>query len=866
MKSIKRVVSLLITLFLSTSLLMCGGGGSGSDDIDNPSSASLKVTSLTLKAGGNSIDLTPVFSSDVTSYSAKVGNDITSVEVSVVTDPADAQVTVTGNTGLSVGANNVQVLVTSGTASASYSISVTREASVGLSSLSLSSGGTAVSISPAFDKSVTSYSSTVAYAVDTVDIAYTAVPSGSTVSINGASADQISLVVGSNPVKVKVEKGEESVTYTVNVTREQNPDTGLEVTGISLNSGAVSLNEPFNAATYAYTASVENSVSSVTVDVTTNGTYTVTGDDSLSVGENTVTIEVTDGTDTVTYTVAITRAAPPLTVSALSLSAGGSAVTLSPAFDSDETTYSANVAYNVSSVIAAVTTNYPDDAAVSVTGNTLLQAGTNTVTVTVSYGTETKTYTITVMKEETLMVTAISIDAGGTAVSLSPSFTSTNASYTASVENTVETVTVSATVSPSGATLTGAGSVSLAEGANTVTLQGSYNTQSVAYTVVVHRAHDYSDEDDGSFNTDDISIKSLEMLRDAGGTDWNVPYSPGFARDQYVYTASVIAGTTSITLKAKKQGGSVRDEWCTISLNGNLLYGKDENENTGSVSTSYSENATIDGLQSGLNTIEVTVRKDDWDTIVAMRTYTIFLTVLDQTFDCTTCATTGYDYPACNSASAPSCRGNYAMKQQTFREYDYMMGMGYVNGQVNICDEFTDFLEGEMMGSGGVIPATGEIVNKGAISNGSFFTVRWYDYGECYYKAYDSLNGLLGTIGGMLPDYFDINNVMNFDFYGYSKMQVVGILNTADFPGIPTDDSSTGDVDEGVDGQFCIIHFKDMPTQDEAETIPYFTTNAQIAAVVAYYANFNPDDPTTTGTPPAGYENIRKIYFMTINE
>ena len=73
----------------------------------------------------------------------------------------------------------------------------------------------------------------------------------------------------------------------------------------------------------------------------------------------------------------------------------------------------------------------------------------------------------------------------------------------------------------------------------------------------------------------------------------------------------------------------------------------------------------------------------------------------------------------------------------------------------------------------------------------------------------------------------------------------------------------TADVDENVVGQYCIIHLMDMPTRAEAEAVPFFTTDAEIAAVVSYYARYNPDDTATTGTPPAGYENIRKIYFLT---
>jgi hypothetical protein len=79
------------------------------------------------------------------------------------------------------------------------------------------------------------------------------------------------------------------------------------------------LSPGFASGTLAYTASVANSVSSVTVTPTTsdaNATVTVNGAAAttpvnLAVGSNTVTVQVTaqDGVTTQSYTVAVTRAA-----------------------------------------------------------------------------------------------------------------------------------------------------------------------------------------------------------------------------------------------------------------------------------------------------------------------------------------------------------------------------------------------------------------------------------------------------------------------------------------------------------------------------------------------------------------------------
>lgn len=81
---------------------------------------------------------------------------------------------------------------------------------------------------------------------------------------------------------------------------------------LSLDKGTLS--PKFAAGTVAYTASVANNVSSVTVSATAtdaNAKVTGTGKVNLSVGKNTINVKVTaeDGTTTKTYTITVTRAA-----------------------------------------------------------------------------------------------------------------------------------------------------------------------------------------------------------------------------------------------------------------------------------------------------------------------------------------------------------------------------------------------------------------------------------------------------------------------------------------------------------------------------------------------------------------------------
>ncbi len=87
--------------------------------------------------------------------------------------------------------------------------------------------------------------------------------------------------------------------------------TNANLTALSLSSGTLS--PAFNSSTIAYSASVDNSVSSVTVNKTASpgANAVVSGGSSLAVGSNTVTVDVTsaDGSVTKAYTVTVNRSA-----------------------------------------------------------------------------------------------------------------------------------------------------------------------------------------------------------------------------------------------------------------------------------------------------------------------------------------------------------------------------------------------------------------------------------------------------------------------------------------------------------------------------------------------------------------------------
>ena len=142
---------------------------------------------------------------------------------------------------------------------------------------------------------------------------------------SGSPSAALPLIVGANTVTVVVTAQDTTTTktYTITVTRAV-PSTDATLSALSISSGT--LTPEFASATIAYTDSVANAVASVTVTptvteshatITVNGVAVTSGSPSaalpLIVGDNTVTVVVTaqDATTTKTYTITVTRAAPP---------------------------------------------------------------------------------------------------------------------------------------------------------------------------------------------------------------------------------------------------------------------------------------------------------------------------------------------------------------------------------------------------------------------------------------------------------------------------------------------------------------------------------------------------------------------------
>ena len=533
----------------------------------DPPSTDATLSGLTLSG----VDF-GTFDSTTTSYSAVVANSVSETTVTPTVNDAGASYLIKldgvedkdGTVSLAVGSNVITIEVTAEdeTSKSTYTVTVTRadppSTDATLSGLTLSgvSFGT-------FAAATTSYTASVANSVTETTVTPTVNDSGASYVIKlGGVIDAdgtVALAVGENVITVEVTAEDENTTstYTVTVTRTE-PETPVQESSDATLSG-LTLSDvsfgTFDSTTTSYTAAVANTVTRTTVTPTVNdsgasyviklgGVTDSDGTVPLAVGTNVITTDVTaeDGETTRTYTVTVTRAAPPstdATLSGLALS-GVSFGT----FASGTTSYSASVANSVTQTTVTPRVNHSGatfaiklGGVTDADGTVSLAVGSNVITVEVTAqdGQTTRAYTVTVTRAEPL-----STDASLRSLTLSGvdfgMFDSSKLSYTASVANVVSQTTVSPTVSQSGATyvtkLDGTedsdGVVSLAVGSSVITVEvtAQDGRTTRTYTVTVTRAPVMDDSPvTGELPTDSprVNFRVTSYGHDQVDLEWSVP-------------------------------------------------------------------------------------------------------------------------------------------------------------------------------------------------------------------------------------------------------------------------------------------------------------------------------------------------------
>ncbi|WP_171655132.1 beta strand repeat-containing protein [Paenibacillus foliorum] len=604
------------------------------------------LSELSLSSG----TLSPGFTEGTVSYSASVGNAVSSLTLTprVLDSAAKVEVQVNGGgftlvtsgeasgpLSLNVGVNTIEVKVTAqdGTVK-SYSIAVTRlNNNANLSGLSLSEG----TLSPEFAVGTASYSAVVGNSVSSITLMTTADPTASIeVSINNAvytpyTNGALSLVVGSNTIEVKVIAQDGTTkSYSIAVTRLSN---NANLSELGLSNGTLS--PWFAEGTVNYIASVGNAVSSLTVtpkvsdsaatvEVQVNGggfTLVTSGEASgslgLNVGVNTIEVKVTAQDGTVkSYSIVVTRLNNNANLGGLSLSEGE----LSPKFAEGTASYSAVVGNAVSSITLMTTADPTASIEVSVNnavyspyangaagGSLNLNVGVNTidVKVTAQDNNTVKSYSIAITRSfnNDANLSGLNLSEG----TLSPVFAEGTVSYSASVGNAVSSLTVTPKMSEDSAAtvavqVNGGGftPVTSGEASGSLSLNVGMNTIDVKVTA----------QDNSTVKSYSIAVTRLNNNANLSGLSLSEgELSPKFAEGTASYSAVVGNAVSSITLM------TTADPTASIEVSvNNAVYSPYANG---------TEGGSLN-LNVGVNTIEVKVTAQD----KTHRSYSIKITRL----------------------------------------------------------------------------------------------------------------------------------------------------------------------------------------------------------------------------------------------
>ncbi len=439
---------------------------------------------------------------------------------------------------VAIGENEVDVVITSedGSQSETYTLNVYRKSNVAdLSALAMdvevteyysansaiAPPVTAVTLVPAFDPAITSYTATVANefssifttpAVDPANKALQITVNGAVVE-SGVQSDEAELAIGDTTISIEVtaEDGITTKTYAVTVRRQSSDAT---LAGLTLSAGT--LDPEFDSDTDDYDATVVGATDSITVTPTSthaDATITVEGI-AVASGAASGAIDLEDGSQTIeivvtaedigfswTYKVNIYRQSADASLSALSLSEGA----LSPDFETLITTYTTAESVIGESVIVFATPTHdkavvefnasgdggePDfallvekegDAAelgLEIDGNTI------EVVVTSEDGTVQQTYTIAIDRLSNVAeLSSLSLSDG----SLSPGFSSNVNDYNSTHGNAIDSITATPVLSDSNATMTVQGS---AHTSGTPSASIDLPIGSIADVVVVVTAED----------------------------------------------------------------------------------------------------------------------------------------------------------------------------------------------------------------------------------------------------------------------------------------------------------------------------------------------------------------------------------------
>jgi hypothetical protein len=458
------------------------------------------LSGLTLSSG----TLSPAFASGTTAYTASVSNGTTSITVTPTRAQANATIEVRVNTGtyaavtsgspsaalaLNLGSNTVDVRVTAqdGTTQKTYTVTVTRMAAPTVTS------PTATNITATGATLGGNVTSDGGAAITERGVVYSATATNSNPLIGGTGVTKVTAtgatgvfstpIIGLTPLSGYSYKAyainSQGTSYT-SVMAFTSSSINADLSGLTLSSGTLS--PAFASGTTAYTASVSNGTTSITVTPTraqanatiearvNTGTYAAVTSGSpsavlaLNLGSNTVDVRVTaqDGTTQKTYTVTVTRMAAPTVTSptATNITATGATLGGNVTSDGGAAITERGVVYSAAATNSNPLIGGTGVTKVTATGGTGVFS-TPIIGLTPLAGYSYKAYAInsqgtsytSVMTFTTLSANPDLSNLTLSIGTLSPVFASATTAYSASVSNGTTSITVTPTRAQANATI-----------------------------------------------------------------------------------------------------------------------------------------------------------------------------------------------------------------------------------------------------------------------------------------------------------------------------------------------------------------------------------------------------------------------------
>ncbi len=239
-------------------------------------------------------ELDQEFNKDLTEYYINVDYEVSSLIPNYVTEDVNASVTISGNTNLVVGMNEVHINVTAsdGSLEKDYVIYVNRGMSTNNFLTVLAVDG--YSLTPTFNPEELIYNLTVPRDVESVNVTAVAQDASATIT---SGVGEHSLKLGLNVIEVKV-KSMIGITrtYKINIEREQSANNYLQSLIVAQQNSNLSLEPNFNKLINSYTINAPSDVNFVQIKASAednNAIVTGSGIKELTSGTNHFEITVT---------------------------------------------------------------------------------------------------------------------------------------------------------------------------------------------------------------------------------------------------------------------------------------------------------------------------------------------------------------------------------------------------------------------------------------------------------------------------------------------------------------------------------------------------------------------------------------------